>query len=189
MNKRRLLIALMLLSPALLQANTGAPILIGLSFPIFILGFAAIVLIEALYIWKLAKIGLWRSLSDSFTVNFTTSLIGGIALPIIVSIIGFTCYMWPTPTLRQFFSYFGTMGYRGNEAPLPSIAFALGWLAITFLITIYLEAKFLDRLWKGRNLEPPIKSTSLSWRSHTISYSVLLALYAVGYYFLHHRKS
>ncbi len=188
-NRRRMLYLVLALTPSLLQANTGAPILLSISFPVFILGFGLIVAIEGIYIWKLERFPLPRALADSFWVNLYTTFLGGIALPIVVSVIGYTCYMWPTPRLQYFFSYFGTMAYRGHETPFPSYAFALAWLGATFLITVYLEAHLLAKRWTRRNEHPPVPSLTLSWRAHTISYSVLFGLYSLGYsYLIHHGR-
>ena len=173
--KRKVLCVFLIAYSSPLHANTGAPILILFSTYIYIFGFVLIVLVEAACIYFWAKRGLIDSVKDSFIANFYSSLIGGVLLPFIVSVIGFMSYAMPCGTER-FFSYMGTMSYRDHPTPTPSIVFTFLWLAATMVISTLIEARTVSSRWVEGAHSSPISPRVIFWRAHSITYPTLLLI-------------
>jgi hypothetical protein len=121
--------------------------------------------------------GVW--FNDHLGLDVTalcTGLRSRLPTAIFVSMIGFFSYAMPHGS-EKFFSYLGTMTYRGHPVPVPSIAFTAFWLFLTYFLSTILEAGSAARRWESDAFTSALSPTTLFWRVHLITYPLLLLLF------------
>ena len=178
------LLLILIAAPA--YADGGGPILLLVSFFLFVVGQVWIVLSELIYM----KLLHWRERTEAVlkivvSMNLISMLIGGLALPFMLALVGLAgVFMMEKPSLRALGGYIFAAGtwIGGDNSPHPTLALisaVVGFVG-TYFITVYVEWWYLKRQTQ-KGLFP---HTSLMhcYCINATSYSGLVALMCVGYF-------
>ncbi len=142
------LLTLLISFPITLQADAGGPLLLMINVETFLIGSLWIIIVEYLYLRrKYIKISKSKILDITIKMNFFSSLVGAIVIPIFVMI---TTGIVGTAVSRYSIDWADAIGMLGTFVvgkfvPQLSVTSTYFYFPITYLITVYFEYHMLRR--------------------------------------------
>jgi len=183
MNNRKIILLLtgILLLPTVARADGGAPLLLFFNSYAFLFGSVFIILIEWLIYLKIGAFPRQPAFWASLTVNIASTLLIGIVLPLILALItGLTADLSGHGSLL---ATVGTWIAENNKYNGIVQYVTITWLLISFVLTVYFEARLLSRFCTERNISPRIELIKLSWYANGITYAILLLVFIGAFIF------
>jgi hypothetical protein len=171
-----------LLLPIAAFADGGGPLLLIFNFMAFLYGSIIIILVEWFLYCLLASVPRKDAFWDSLIANVLSTLIIGFGLPLVIAAL---TMLVDVPALKKLIPpginhvllSIGTWVYEGMRYPKLTDTMTAFWLAVTFFLTVWLEAKILSKSWSRRGFVGKINPVKLSWYSNSITYAGLFIFF------------
>ena len=168
-----LILALALVSSSA-RADGGAPLLLFINVPVFVIGFVWIILAEfVVYRRLIPTLAAKDALYDVAIVNLASTLAIGIGIPICLALVGLLGGLLPG-TFGGILAAAGTWLGNYSQARWAFLFTAL-WVPVSFVATVYFEAWCFKQRWKRR----PFMRTDanqVSWKLNAVSYTGLVVI-------------
>jgi len=119
-------------------ANAGLPLLLAVNFTVFVVGGIAVVLVEWLAHIKLDGSRPGAALADVFWANFLSTVIIGLPLPWLIAEASQIAAKRSEDA--EWALAAGTWIFDGFPDLRLSLGFALAYMALCFVLTVYFEA-------------------------------------------------
>jgi hypothetical protein len=174
---RLLILFLILFLPSNAYANGGGPILLYINFIAFVLGQVWILSAETFMYCKMLKIKPALAFVQVFKVNFVSTILVGLGLPLLLALITAFAMELPSP-VGGVMSAFGTWIY--DSAPYIDYIWYItaAWFVVTLYLTVICERWYIKKLWVKTNFTSPININTFMWQVHFVSYTGLILAFA-----------
>lgn len=178
--KRLYLILFFLLIPTVCFADGGGPILLIFNAYAFVIGQVWILLTEFIY---LLKILMPDSLSKkeifkiTFVMNILSTLVGALLFPFLLALVTLPGVVYMHTKWGGLLMALGTW-IAGDHSPYPQVAIGatvVGFI-VTFILTVYIEHKYLKRLSLKKHIDLGTRLLKHCICFNIISYLGLIAL-------------
>ncbi len=171
---------ILLLVPAICFADGGGPILLIFNAYAFIIGQFWIILTEFIYMCRLLKqSGLSKKeiIKITFIMNILSTAVGALLFPFLLALVTLPGVFYMQTKWGGLLMALGTW-VAGDHSPYPEIAIGVTvvGLIITFLLTVYIEYKYLKKMFLKKQIEFGDKLLEHCIFFNIISYSGLIAL-------------
>jgi len=166
--------------PAVCFADGGGPILLIFNTYAFIVGQIWILLTEFLYLYRMLKpINLKKKeiFKITFIINILSTLVGALLFPFLLALVTLPGVFYMQTKWGGLLMALGTW-IAGDHSPYPEVAIGatiLG-LIVTYGLTVYIEYKYLKKLFIKKQIEFQGKLLKHCFIFNIISYSGLVAL-------------
>jgi len=172
--------ALMFLLPTASYADGGAPLLLIFNFVTFLYGSILIILVEWIIYILLASVPRGDAFWDAVVANLASTVFIGFGFPLAIGIIGAIGSNLPHG-IGDISLVMGTWVYENIKHPKLTKAMTLFWMVVSFLLTVYFEAKILRKRWNERGFTGKISVNKLSWYSNSVTYIGIFIYFLVGW--------
>jgi hypothetical protein len=174
MTRCLLILTSFLLIPEIALADGGGPLLLIINGMAFHYGGILIIATEWFIYFQWAKIPKYEAFWDALLVNLISTLLVGFGVPLLIALISVGVGAILPNTINSYALALGTWVWEGLPFPKVMWASTIFWWIITFILTVIVERKTLERRWISRNYKPVISARNLSWRSNGLTYFGLL---------------
>lgn len=145
------IIVILLLISQRAYASGGAPLIVLFDFSGYLVGFLVIVFIESLVFSYYTNIKLPKSIKKITLVNIKSTLLIYVLFPVIISFFGIIGSFLPS-NLGKLFLSLGTWVLDGFELNRLSLKITFFWLAISFILSVFLEYYYLKKIFHNRTI-------------------------------------
>ncbi len=176
------IIALVVLTPSIVFADGGGPLLLIFNFLAFLYGSILIILVEWFLYVRLAGVPRDLAFWDSLVTNILSTIVVGFGFPFAIGLVTWFGLFIPWG-VGDVLLALGTWLYEGIKYPKLSIGMTGFWLLVTFFLTVRYETKILSKRWKKREFTGRITPEKLNWICNSITYAGLLIFFLVAWVF------
>ncbi|MCP4650627.1 MAG: hypothetical protein GY853_11185 [PVC group bacterium] len=173
----------LILMPSVCFADGGGPILLLINGYAFSVGQIWIMSVEFgyLFLWlKSLSFSKWKIFKITFIMNLLSTLLGAILFPLLLAIVTFPGLLYMNTKWGGLLMALGTW-IAGDNSPNSEVAIgaAVVGFFITFILTIWIEYKYLKRLSRKKQIDFGKNLFKHCIYFNIISYTGLITLFFV----------
>ncbi|OAN11662.1 hypothetical protein A3K86_22370 [Photobacterium jeanii] len=168
---------LIMLTPSSAYANGGSPVLLFISFSVFMVGQVWILLAESVFLSRISDLDLRKAFRFVFSANVVSTIIVGLGFPIFLI---FILVLLSAFVPGDYLNYIASSGIYTFDMPnngMKSIFLSLFWFSITYLLTVCCERVFYRGYWYEIGFKPKFSLNKFVWRANLVSYSGLFLIF------------
>ncbi|KLV04620.1 hypothetical protein ABT56_14245 [Photobacterium aquae] len=179
-NIYKVILLFLLLLPSFAYANGGSPILLFISFSVFMTGQVWILFSETLFLSKISSLDFKKAFKLVFSANVVSTIIVGIGFPILLASIFILLSIYADGYYLNYIASSGIYTYSMPDNNIQSLLLSLFWLSTTYFLTVYCERIFYKSYWHEIGFKPTFSLNKFVWQANLLSYSGLsIILYAL----------
>ncbi|MBN1254427.1 MAG: hypothetical protein JXA50_04070 [Deltaproteobacteria bacterium] len=169
--------------PTLCFADGGGPILLIVNSYAFIVGQAWILLSEFIYLIILLRpisLPKGKIFKITFIMNLLSTIVGALLFPFLLALVTLPGTFYMNTKWGGLLMALGTW-VAGDDSPYPKVAIGatITGLIITYILTVWIEYKYLNRLSKKRQIEFGNNLLKHCIFFNMVSYIGLIALFFI----------